>query len=107
MHTNRHTPELKSVIQNLITLLPFCTTLIFWILDGARLSFWATSIAVQEEVPVVEGMPELGTQTKVTWVDQFICGIETPAIGFLVTACLLFIRIYRKRSLKKITTSMV
>ena len=73
----------------------------YWISDGSRMAFWATSIAIQEEVPVVEGMPELGTQTKITWVDQFVCGIETPIIGFVLSALFLFIKIYRKRSLKK------
>jgi hypothetical protein len=65
------------------------------------MAFWATSISIQEEVPVVEGMPELGTQTKITWVDQFVCGIETPIIGIVFSALFLFIKIYRKRSLKK------
>ena len=52
-------------------------------MDGARLSFWATSIEIREEIPVVNGMPELGTQIKVTWEDKFVSGIETPLIGML------------------------
>ncbi len=75
--------------------------MIYWISDGSRMAFWATSISIQEEVPVVEGMPELGTQTKITWVDQFVCGIETPIIGIVLSALFLFIKIYKKRSLKK------
>jgi len=84
-----------------LALIPFLLSFIYWILDGARLSFWATSIAIQEEVPVVEGMPELGMQIKVTWLDQFICGIETPIIGFCLSAIFLLVMFYRKRSLKK------
>jgi hypothetical protein len=84
-----------------LALIPFLLSFIYWISDGARLSFWATSIAIQEEVPVVEGMPELGMQIKVTWLDQFICGIETPIIGFCLSAIFLFVMFYRKRSLKK------
>ena len=55
-----------------------------------RMAFWATSIAIQEEIPVVEGMPELGTQTKITWLDQFVCGIETPIAGFFCLRSLSF-----------------
>ena len=35
-------------------------------------------------MPIVEGMPELGTQTQVTWKEQFVSGIETPLIGTLL-----------------------
>ena len=70
------------------------------------MAFWATSIAIQEEIPVVEGMPELGTQTKITWVDQFVCGIETPIAGFSLSALFLFIKIYRKRGLKNFSASV-
>jgi len=84
-----------------LALVPFLLSLMYWISDGSRMTFWATSIAIQVEIPVVEGMPELGTQTKITWVDQFVCGIETPISGFFVSSLILFIKIYRKRSLKK------
>ena len=53
--------------------------------DGARVAFWLTSIEERKEVPIVEGMPELGTQTQVTWKEeQFVSGIETPLIGTLL-----------------------
>ena len=84
-----------------LALVPFLLSLMYWISDGSRMTFWATSIAIQVEIPVVEGMPELGTQTKITWVDQFVCGIKTPISGFFVSSLILFIKIYRKRSLKK------
>ena len=89
-----------------MALLPFLLSLIYWISDGSRMAFWATSIAIQEEIPVVEGMPELGTQTKITWVDQFVCGIETPIAGFFLSALFLLIKIYRKRGLKKFSASV-
>ena len=91
-----------SLVNSLsLALVPFLLSLMYWISDGSRMTFWATSIAIQVEIPVVEGMPELGTQTKITWVDQFVCGIETPISGFFVSSLILFIKIYRKRSLKK------
>ena len=51
--------------------------------DGARVAFWLTSIEERKEVPIVEGMPELGTQTQVTWKEQFVSGIETPLFGLV------------------------
>jgi hypothetical protein len=56
-----------------------------WVKDGARVAFWLTSIEERKEVPIVEGMPDLGTQTQVTWKEQFVSGIETPILG-LVTS---------------------
>lgn len=83
-----------------IVLCPFFLTLIFWVKDGANLSFWSTSTQIREEVDVIEGMPELGTQTKITWKKEFITGIETPLSGFLLTCSLATWMILRKRSLK-------
>ena len=51
--------------------------------DGARVAFWLTSIEERKEVPIVEGMPELGTQTQITWKEQFVSGIETPILVLL------------------------
>jgi hypothetical protein len=50
------------------------------------------------EVPIVDGMPELGTQTQIIWEDRFVSGIETPLIGLVVTILLfLFFYIRSKR----------
>lgn len=76
---------------------PLILTLGMWAYDGARLAFWATSIEIREEVPVVDGMPELGTQTKVTWLDQFACGIETPLIGAFLSFIIFIFLMYKKR----------
>jgi len=83
-----------------IILCPFFITTMYWIKDGAHFSFWSTSTQLREEVPVIEGMPELGTQTKVTWKKELISGIETPLSGLFFTCTLAAWMILRKRSLK-------
>ena len=61
-----------------------------WIKDGCLIAFWKTSVGEKKEIPIVEGMPELGTQTQIIWREQFVCGIETPLLGLVFTAVLLF-----------------
>ena len=60
-------------------------------MDGARVAFWLTSVEEKKEIPIVEGMPELGTQTQIVWKDQFVSGIETPLIGLIITLILYLI----------------
>ena len=62
-----------------------------WIKDGARIAFWLTSVEERKEILIVEGMPELGTQTQIVWKDQFISGVETPLVGVLLATFLYFI----------------
>ncbi len=83
----------------LLILSPFFFAVGYWLVDGARFSFWATKIEIREEIPVIDNMPELGTQIKVTWIDQFVCGIETPLIGLLLSVVTLIFKIFLKRSL--------
>ncbi len=83
----------------LLILSPFFLAVGYWLVDGARFSFWATKIEIREEIPVIDNMPELGTQIKVTWIDQFVCGIETPLIGLLLSVVALILKIFLKRSL--------
>ena len=64
-------------------LLPLTLSLWVWVQDGYRFAFWVTSVEEKKEVPIVDGMPELGTQTKNIWKDQFVSGIERPIIGFI------------------------
>lgn len=90
----------KFIPHLLLSTLPLLVTVIAWLIDGARLSLWATSIQLKEEVPIVEGMPELGTQIKITWVEQFQSGLETPFIGLCLSFIFFLIQIYKKRSLK-------
>ena len=64
--------------------------------DGARVAFWLTSIEERKEVPIVEGMPELGTQTQITWKEQFVSGIETPLLGLILSLGLLAFSFFEK-----------
>ena len=57
-------------------------------------------LKTREEIPVVEGMPELGTQTKVTWKEELVCGIETPVFGLVLSLVLFIILLCKKRGLK-------
>tara|TARA_B100002019_G_scaffold59632_1_gene51157 strand:+ start:636 stop:929 length:294 start_codon:yes stop_codon:yes gene_type:complete len=69
----------------LISLLPLLISLGLWIKDGARVAFWLTSIEEKKEIPIVDGMPELGTQTQITWKEQFVSGVETPLFGLFIS----------------------
>ena len=106
MPTNSPTrePELILMIRWSLIFLPLTIALVLWLKDGSRLSFWATSEKIDQEVPVVEGMPELGTQTQVIWKDRFICGIETPILGLTFSSLLALGNIYQKRSLKNLSS---
>jgi hypothetical protein len=79
---------------------PLVFTVGYWVFDGARVSLWANNVETREEIPVVEGMPELGTQTKVTWKEEFVCGIETPVFGLVLSLVLFIILLCKKRGLK-------
>ena len=79
---------------------PLVFTVGYWVLDGYRFSLWANMVETREEIPVVEGMPELGTQTKVTWKEEFVCGIETPVFGLVLSLVLFIILLCKKRGLK-------
>ena len=76
-------------------LLPLTLSLWVWVQDGYRFAFWVTSVEEKKEVPIVDGMPELGTQTQIIWKDQIVSGVETPLIGVLLT--LILFLIYRNR----------
>ena len=84
----------------IISLIPLSLGAFVWGKDGWRLAFWQTSVAKEMEVPIVEGMPELGTQTQVVWQEQFISGIESPLIGLLLSLILslTFILLLRKKN---------
>ena len=64
---------------------------------GPVFPLWANKVETREEIPVVEGMPELGTQTKVTWKEEFVCGIETPVFGLVLSLVLFIILLCKKR----------
>jgi hypothetical protein len=88
------TLNLKTI---LISLLPFLIGTGIWINDGARIAFWLTSIEERKEVPIIEGMPELGTQTQIVWRDQFVSGVETPLAGFFLSSGFIIFFFFRKQ----------
>ena len=90
------------MVRCFLIFLPLSIAIFLWVKDGPRLSFWATSEEIHQEVPIVEGMPELGFQTQVIWKDRFICGIETPILGLTFSSLLALGSFYQKRSLKKL-----
>ncbi|MBP51619.1 MAG: hypothetical protein CMI27_00570 [Opitutae bacterium] len=68
---------------------PLIMALARWFMDGSRFAFWVTSVETFKEIPIVEGMPELGTQTQIIWEERFVSGIETPLLGLLLSILLL------------------
>tara|TARA_B100000212_G_C27363709_1_gene529359 strand:+ start:1049 stop:1330 length:282 start_codon:yes stop_codon:yes gene_type:complete len=83
-----------------VALAALLACLILWYSDGMRLGFWRTSSQLIVEVPVIVGMPELGTQQKVTWEKGFVSGIETPTIGLIFSASLISYLLLRRRHSK-------
>ena len=75
-------------------------SLSLWYSHGARMGLWKTSIETIKEVPIVEGMPELGVQQKITWTDEFVSGLETPIAGFVAFLLLFILSKILKRRLK-------
>jgi hypothetical protein len=72
----------------LVSLLPLLIGIGVWLKDGARVAFWLTSVEEKKEIPIVDGMPEVGTQTQIVWREQFVSGVESPLIGFFLTLTL-------------------
>jgi hypothetical protein len=81
----------------LISLLPLLIGIGVWLKDGARVAFWLTSVEEKKEIPIVNGMPELGTQTQIIWKEQFVSGVESPLLGFFVSCILLTFFLIRKK----------
>ncbi|MBT3667638.1 MAG: hypothetical protein HN548_09190 [Opitutae bacterium] len=84
--------------KEIFCLLPLTLSLWLWVKDGYRFAFWLTSVEEKKEVPIIDGMPELGTQTQIIWKDQFVSGIETPLLGVLLTSILFLILLNRINS---------
>lgn len=78
-------------------LIPFVVCLGIWVKDGVRLGFWLTSVEEKKEIPIIDGMPELGTQTQIVWQDKFVSGVETPLIGLLLSISLVVFFYIRKQ----------
>jgi len=73
----------------LISLLPLLIGIGVWLKDGARVAFWLTSVEEKKEIPIVDGLPELGTQTQIIWKEQFVSGVESPLLGLYIS-CSIF-----------------
>tara|TARA_B100000242_G_C43047336_1_gene488961 strand:- start:768 stop:1043 length:276 start_codon:yes stop_codon:yes gene_type:complete len=78
-------------------LIPFVVSLGIWVKDGVRFGFWLTSVEEKKEIPIIDGMPELGTQTQIVWQDKFVSGVETPLIGLLLSISLVVFFYIRKQ----------
>ena len=81
----------------MISLLPLLLGVGVWVQDGARIAFWLTSIEERKEVPIVDGMPELGTQMQIIWKEQFVSGVETPLLSLLLSLSIAIFLFARKR----------
>ena len=78
-------------------------SLALWWQHGAHPGLWKTSVETFVETPIIEGMPEYGTQRQLIWTDKFESGVETPLIGFVVCLFLFVFSIFLKRRLNKKT----
>ena len=88
-------------VLRILALALLLASLGLWQHHGFRLGFWQTSVQVETEVPIIEEMPELGTQRKIEWKNQFVSGIETPLAGLLAFLALMILAQTLKRRLKK------
>ena len=86
-----------SLRHKLITLLPLLIGTVVWLKDGARIAFWLTSVEEKKEIPIIDGMPELGTQTQIIWKEQFVSGVESPLLGLFVSSSILTFFLIRKQ----------
>ena len=53
-------------------------------------------VSKKKEVPIVDGMPELGTQMQIIWKDQFVSGVETPLLSLLLSLSIAIFLFARK-----------
>ena len=100
------TPELRMkpkviLYVRLVGIACLVSSLALWWSHGSNIGFWKTSVEEIVEIPIIEGMPELGTQRQMIWTDQFVCGVETPLIGVGVCLGLFIFSISIKRRLNK------
>jgi hypothetical protein len=72
------------IISALSALAGLSSAIIIWNQHGARHGFWETSVKTTREIPIIEGMPELGFQQQVIWEDKLVLGIETLISGIII-----------------------
>ena len=68
----------------LVAIVCLSASIFMWYEHGARPGLWETSVKTTREIPIVDGMPELGFQQQVTWEEKLVLGIETPIVGILL-----------------------
>ena len=83
------TVPIGRIVLRSLSLAILCFGVGLWWYHGAQPGLWKTSVENRVEIPIIEGMPELGTQEQIVWEDRFVSGIETPILS-LVLALLLW-----------------
>ncbi|MBT3638162.1 MAG: hypothetical protein HN531_14595 [Opitutae bacterium] len=68
----------------LVAIACLSASVFMWHEHGARTGLWETSVQTTREIPIVEGMPELGFQQQVIWEEKLVLGIETPIVGTIL-----------------------
>lgn len=78
------TVPIGRIVLRLLSLLILCFGVGLWWYHGAQPGLWKTSVENRVEIPIIEGMPELGTQEQIVWEDRFVAGIETPILSLVL-----------------------
>lgn len=68
----------------LVAFVSLSASIFIWYEHGARTGLWETSVKTTREIPIIDGMPELGFQQQVTWEEKLVLGIETPIAGVIL-----------------------
>ncbi len=72
------------IVLRSLSLVILCFGAGLWWYHGAQPGLWKTSVENRVEIPIIEGMPELGTQEQIVWEDRFVAGIETPILSLVL-----------------------
>ena len=78
------TVPIGRIVLRSLSLVILCFGVGLWWYHGAQRGLWKTSVENQVEIPIIEGMPELGTQEQIVWEDRFVAGIETPILSLVL-----------------------
>ena len=78
------TVPIGRIVLRSLSLAILCFGVGLWWYHGAQPGLWKTSVENRFEIPIIEGMPELGTQEKIVWEDRFVAGIETPILSLVL-----------------------
>ena len=78
------TVPIGRIVFRSLSLVILCFGVGLWWYHGAQPGLWKTSVENRVEIPIIEGMPELGTQEQIVWEDRFVAGIETPILSLVL-----------------------